>query len=408
MRLDPRVALPFLALFLTACGPEAALPTLTSTAPPPTVGTLTSTPPSPTPVPRATAHTRTPLPPLAPAEWTRGPETAWITLDVYCDFVVTGCAALAPLLDEVLSRHPDDLRLIYHQYPLITLNDKASLAAQAAEAAGAQGRFWEMYDVLYGDWSDWVTLPAEDFPDWVVGRAEGIGLDAGRLEEDLAQAAYAPVVEEASRQIAALGIQSVPVVYLNGDLVQLDLNLNNLEAATRLELLSSRQYESPPPMLIDPEATYRATLQLDRGEIVIDLFPASAPMAVNSFVFLAGQGWFDGCIFHRVLPGTLAETGDPSGTGLGGPGYFFATEIDPALTFEEAGVVALTSAGLGTNGSQFFITLAPLPQLNGTRSVFGRVASGLEILQGLARRDPLFDLLNPPGATILRVTIEER
>jgi cyclophilin family peptidyl-prolyl cis-trans isomerase len=161
-------------------------------------------------------------------------------------------------------------------------------------------------------------------------------------------------------------------------------------------------------MLIDPEATYRATLQLDRGEIVIDLFPASAPMAVNSFVFLAGQGWFDGCIFHRVLPGTLAETGDPSGTGLGGPGYFFATEIDPALTFEEAGVVALTSAGLGTNGSQFFITLAPLPQLNGTRSVFGRVASGLEILQGLARRDPLFNLLNPPGATILRVTIEER
>jgi cyclophilin family peptidyl-prolyl cis-trans isomerase len=160
-------------------------------------------------------------------------------------------------------------------------------------------------------------------------------------------------------------------------------------------------------MLIDPEGTYRATLHLDQGEIVIDLFPASAPMAVNSFVFLARQGWFDGCIFHRVLPGTLAETGDPSGTGLGGPGYFFATELDPALTFGEAGVVALTSAGLGTNGSQFFITLAPLPQFNGTRSIFGRVASGLEILQGLARRDPLFDLLSPPGAIILRVTIEE-
>jgi cyclophilin family peptidyl-prolyl cis-trans isomerase len=321
--------------------------------------------------------------------------------------VVTGCAALAPLLDELLARHPDDLRLVYHQYPLITLNDKASLAAQAAEAAGAQGLFWEMYDLLYGDWSDWVTLPAEDFADWVVGRAAGLGLDDGRLEDDLAQATYAPVVEEASRRIATLGILSVPVVYLNGDLVQLDLNLNNLEAAIRLELLSSRQYEGPPPVLIDPQATYRATLHLDQGEIVIDLFPASAPTAVNSFVFLARQGWFDGCIFHRVLPGTLAETGDPSGTGLGGPGYFFATELDPALTFDEAGAVALSSAGLGTNGSQFFITLAPLPQLNGTRSVFGRVVSGLGILQGLPRRDPLFDLLNPPGATILSVTIEE-
>ncbi len=408
MRLDPRAALPILAILLTACGSGASTPTPSSTAPPPTVGTSTPTPPSPTPLPRSTAHTRTPLPPLAPAEWTRGPETAWIALDVYCDFVVTGCAALAPLLDEVLSRHPDDLRLIYHQYPLMTLNDKASLAAQAAEAAGAQGMFWEMYDSLYGDWSDWVTLPAEDFPDWVVERAEALGLDADRFEEDLARGTYAPVVEEASSRIATLGILSVPVVYLNGDLVQLDLNLNNLEAAIRLELLSSRQYESPPPMLIDPEATYRATLHLDRGEIVIDLLPASAPMAVNSFVFLARQGWFDGSIFHRVLPGTLAETGDPSGTGLGGPGYFFATELDPALTFDEAGVVALSSAGLGTNGSQFFISLAPLPQFNGTRSVFGRVVSGLEILQGLARRDPLFDLLNPPGATILSVTIEER
>jgi cyclophilin family peptidyl-prolyl cis-trans isomerase len=118
-------------------------------------------------------------------------------------------------------------------------------------------------------------------------------------------------------------------------------------------------------------------------------------MAVNSFVFLARQGWFDGSIFHRVLPGNLAETGDPSGTGLGGPGYFFATELDPALTFGEAGVVALSSAGMGTNGSQFFISLAPLPQFDGTRTIFGRWSRGLGDPAGLRRRDPLFDLWSP-------------
>jgi cyclophilin family peptidyl-prolyl cis-trans isomerase len=204
------------------------------------------------------------------------------------------------------------------------------------------------------------------------------------------------------------GIMAVPVVYLNGDLVQLDLTLNNLEAAVRLEALSASQYESEPPILIDLDASYRATLHLEQGEIVIELYPASAPEAVNNFVFLAREGWFDGSIFHRVLPGSLAETGDPSGTGLGGPGYFFATELDPAREFDQAGVVAMSSAGFGTNGSQFFISLGPLPQFNGTRTIFGQVISGLEILEALPRRDPLFDLLREPGATILSITIEEQ
>jgi cyclophilin family peptidyl-prolyl cis-trans isomerase len=344
---------------------------------------------------------------LAPAEWSRGPDDAWIDLDVYCDFQVTGCAALAPLLDALLERHPDDLRLVYHQFPLITINDKASLAAQAAEAAGAQGRFWELYDALYGHWSDWVILPPEDFPAWLAEQAGELDLDVQQFQEDMETGRFAEVVEGAYQRISTSGIMAAPVVYLNGDLVQLDLTLNNLEAAIRLELLTARQYESEPPMLIDPAASYQATLHLDQGDIVIDLYASSAPMAVNSFVFLARQGWYDGVIFHRVTPGALAETGDPSGTGLGGPGYFFATELDPSLEFDQPGVVALSSAGFGTNGSQFLISLGPLPQFTGSLTIFGQVRSGLEILEALPRRDPLFDLLNPPGATILSVTIEE-
>jgi len=409
MHIDQRTAIPLLALVLAACTTEARTsPTATPTRITPTVPSPTPTPPTSTPLPRSTAQTRTPLPALAPAEWTLGPDEAWITLDVYCDFQAVGCAALSPLLDALLERHPDDLRLVYHQYPLITINDKASLAAQAAEAAGAQGMFWEFSDALYENWADWVSLPPEDFPAWLVALAEDLDLDAQRFEQDLESGAFAEIVEGAHQRIAISGIMSVPVVYLNADLVQLDLNLNNLEAAIRLEALSAIEYESEPPMLIDLEASYQATLHLDQGEIVIELYPASAPMAVNSFVFLAGEGWLDGAIFHRVLPGVLAETGDPSGTGLGGPGYFFATELDPSLDFGEAGAVAMSSAGMGTNGSQFFISLAPLPQFNGSRTIFGQVLSGLEILQALPRRDPLFNLLNPAGVTILSVTIEER
>jgi cyclophilin family peptidyl-prolyl cis-trans isomerase len=369
----------------------------------------TSTPtavPSP-PVPRATAETRTPLPPLGPAEWGRGPEGAAITLDVYCDFQATGCAALAPLLDALLENHPADLRLIYHQFPLIHAFDKASLAAQAAEAAGVQDRFWDFYEVLYGEWADWVTLPPEDFPAWLISKAEELGLDATRFEEELASGTHVATVEGAYQETIASGISATPVVYLDRRLVQLDLNLNNLEAAIRLELLSARQYESAPPMLIDPALSYTATLHLDRGDVVIELYAASVPTAVNSFIFLAHEGWFDGSIFHRVVPGTLVEAGDPSGTGLGGPGYFFGTELDDSLVFDEPGVVALSSAGMGTNGSQFFISLEPLRQLDGTRTIFGRVVEGLDLLVSLGRRDPLLDLLSPPGATILSVTIEE-
>jgi cyclophilin family peptidyl-prolyl cis-trans isomerase/protein-disulfide isomerase len=409
MRIDPRALSPLLALVLAACtsGEAPRAPTATASPQPPSGPTSTSTAPPPTPAPRAAATTRTAPPPLGPAEWDRGAEGAPITIDAYCDFQATGCAALAPLLEALLEEHPEDLRLVYHQFPLLRSHDKASLAAQAAEAAGAQGRFWDFYDLLYGEWADWVLLSPEDFAAWLVERAESMGLDTDLFEGDLESGRYRAAVEDAFDSIAASGINATPVVYLQGRLVQLDLNLLNLEAAIRLELLTGRQYLAAPPMLIDPAVPLTATLHLDLGDVVIELLPASAPTAVNSFVFLAREGWFDGNPFHRVIPGMLAETGDPSGTGLGGPGYFFGDELDPDLDFSEPGVVALSSAGLGTNGSQFFITLGPLPQLDGARTIFGRVVSGLEILASLERRDPLLDLLTPPGATILSVTIDE-
>ncbi|HEX2696653.1 MAG TPA: peptidylprolyl isomerase, partial [Anaerolineales bacterium] len=131
------------------------------------------------------------------------------------------------------------------------------------------------------------------------------------------------------------------------------------------KLIGPKQYESAPPMIIDPSKQYFATVKMAKGgQFVIQLLPDKAPLTVNSFVFLASQGYFNGVTFHRVLEGFMAQGGDPTGDGTGGPGYEFKNE-DSDLTFDKAGVVAMANSGRDTNGSQFFITFAPQTYLNG-------------------------------------------
>jgi cyclophilin family peptidyl-prolyl cis-trans isomerase len=166
-------------------------------------------------------------------------------------------------------------------------------------------------------------------------------------------------------------------------------------------------WSEPPPMAIDVAHKYEATVKMENGgEFVIELYPSKAPLAVNSFVFLARQGYFDGVTFHRVLEGFMAQGGDPTGTGTGGPGYEFSNE-DSDLTFDRAGVAAMANAGRDTNGSQFFITFAPRPQLNGGYTIFGQVVSGMDVVNGLRPRDPLQDP-SFAGDAIESVTITEK
>jgi cyclophilin family peptidyl-prolyl cis-trans isomerase len=198
----------------------------------------------------------------------------------------------------------------------------------------------------------------------------------------------------------------VPFIYFNELWYRLPITLDNLEASIRLELLIPRQYESYPPFTIDIQSDYIAYVEIPQGEIVIQLYPQYAPLAVNSFIFLAEQGWFDNNLIYQVEQGVWIESGDPSGTGWGGPGYVFETEVHPSLNFDSAGMVALVSQGLGTNGSQFFITLSPQPTLNGTHTIFGRVIDGLDYLQNLENRSALEDLLVEPEAVIHSITIE--
>lgn len=165
-------------------------------------------------------------------------------------------------------------------------------------------------------------------------------------------------------------------------------------------------YSTPPEMAIDPSKDYTAVIETERGEITVDLYEAQAPITVNNFAFLAGQGYYDGVTFQRVIKGFMAQGGDPSGTGGGGPGYTFQDETDNDLTFDSAGLLAMANRGPGTNGSQFFITYSPQAHLTGLHTIFGQVVAGFDALESLTPRDPS---QNPTfeGDLINRITILE-
>jgi len=162
----------------------------------------------------------------------------------------------------------------------------------------------------------------------------------------------------------------------------------------------------PPSGALDTSKTYRAHFKTERGEIVAELYADKAPLTVENFVNLARSGFYDGTTFHRVIPGFMAQGGDPTGTGRGGPGYEFGDEFHPDLRHTGAGVLSMANAGPGTNGSQFFITYADTPHLDDRHSVFGRVVEGMDVLNSIRERDPGRD--PNPGDRIDTIEIEER
>ena len=128
----------------------------------------------------------------------------------------------------------------------------------------------------------------------------------------------------------------------------------------------------------------KATIETAKGTLVIELYKDKAPKTVGNFVALANKGFYNGIIFHRVIPGFMVQTGDPTGTGMGGPGYSFADEFGPGLKHSGAGILSMANSGPNTNGSQFFITLAATPWLDGKHSVFGKVVEGQSVVEEIA------------------------
>ena len=153
--------------------------------------------------------------------------------------------------------------------------------------------------------------------------------------------------------------------------------------------MASKQYSTPPAMTIDTAKTYTATFETSKGTIVVDLYPAEAPLTVNNFVFLANDGFYDGTVFHRVIDNFMVQGGDPTGTGMGGPGYRFRDETAGNPHRHQVGSLSMANAGPNTNGSQFFITHVVTNWLDGKHTVFGQVREGQDVVNAIKGGDTL-------------------
>jgi cyclophilin family peptidyl-prolyl cis-trans isomerase len=415
----------FTALFfflLAACAhstPEAT----PSASPAPTLTTLTAVPNTPvtyagcsTIEAEPTPNISSGLPPITSADYVRGPDNASVTMLTYCDFQSTGCQGFATIVDQLQKSHPNDLRVIFRPVfipgngvsdPVIGALDKSQISMEAALAAGDQGKFWEMRDLLHTKYNDWAKLTVSQFNSWIKSQASSAGLDGTKFEADYQSPETAARAKSMKDTAFQLGIQ-IPIAFINGSLQPTTiLDYNSLNDVVSMTALGVRQFKTCPAFSIDTAKQYIASLHTEKGDILIQLYADKAPLAVNSFVFLAKQGWFDGVTFQRVIPGFVAQAGDPSGTGAGGPGYFFKNEVSD-LKYDKPGVVGMANSGSDTNGSQFFITYAPEPTLDGRFTIFGEVIKGMDVVESLTPRDPAQAGDLPAGDKILSVTIEEK
>lgn len=353
---------------------------------------------APTMAPSAASY----FPPVSAADFSVGPVDAPVTLVEYCEFQSESCLNMALTVGQLM-RNRDDLRFVFRPLPLIGVLDKSEQAILAALAADEQGKFWEMYDLLFIKQAEWRSLKPEAFPAWLTKESAALELDAEKLEAAMKAEETKTKLQSMYESGKKLNIPAVPMILINGNLQpSYILDYKSLSDAVGLTALGQKQFSQCPPFNINPQKQYIATLHTDNGDIVLQLFADKAPLAVNSFVFLARQGWYNNVTFYSInLEGNhpIAKTGDPSGTGRGNPGYFFKNETSD-LKFDKAGMVAMDNDGLNTNGSRFFITFAPIPQLDSSYTIFGQVISGLDVAEQLQAHDP--------GTKILSVDIKEK
>jgi cyclophilin family peptidyl-prolyl cis-trans isomerase/protein-disulfide isomerase len=347
------------------------------------------------------------FPPVTSTDFSIGPADAAVTIVAYCDYQTEGCREMASVLRRLASEH-DDLRLVFRPLPLIGVTDKAERPVLAVLAADEQGKFWEMHNLLFTKHVEWSTLSPADFDGWLTREVVNAGMDAEQLQAAMNAEGTANRLKSMYEAARLLAIPAVPLVLVNGAIQpSYVLDYQNMSDTVGLIMLGTKQFTECPPFEIDPARQYLATIETEKGNIVIELLPNKAPLAVNSFVFLARQGWYDGVTFHRVIPGFVAQAGDPSGTGRGNPGYFFHNEISNLL-FDAPGLVGMANSGPDTNGSQFFITFAPAQHLDGVYTIFGRVLSGLDVAEQLTPRDPSQGTSLPTGDRIITIKIEEK
>jgi len=350
------------------------------------------------------------FPPITDEDWSKGPEDALLTILEYSDFQCPACGAFYGELNKLMEKYPNDVRLVFRHLPLESLHPNSILAAQAAEAAGLQGKFWEMYDALFSKQSSWASLTKEEFTSWLENEASSLGLDVDQFMADLtSEAIVTKIQQQIDFDFNTIGLNATPTILLNGRPWSYDWSASTLGMVIEVMKYENKGLATEcPPWVIDTSKQYTATIKTEKGDIVIELYDDEAPLTVNAFVYLARQGFYDGVTFHRVDYSFVAQAGDPSGTGISGPGFEYRNEISDKLTFAEAGMVGMANSGADTNGSQFFITYVPATQLDGSYTIFGKVIEGMDVLKSLTERDTQTNPDAPAGDKIITITITEK
>jgi cyclophilin family peptidyl-prolyl cis-trans isomerase/protein-disulfide isomerase len=398
-----------LSLLISSCSPPASSPNATGSPFPdiinPTQTSCTTLIAEPTPGPDAASL----FPPESEEDHTRGAENPAVTIIAYIDYQDIRSKFFVDVTNRLLAESPNDVRVLYRIVPLIGVLDKASLSAQAVEAAQNQNKFWEMHDLLYTQHQNWSQLSDPDFEQWLIAQASSLPqMNVEQFKSDLESEEVLAKVQKLVKEGQRIGIPGVPLILINGQIYNGPRDYTSFNDILQLILLGKRQFASCPPLTVQTNKQYIATLHTEKGDIVIQLFADKAPITVNSFIFLARSGWYDDITFHRVIPDLFAQTGDPSGTGKGNPGYYIITEIVPSLTFNKPGVVAMVNSGPDTSGSQFFITYVPTAQFDGKFTIFGQVLRGMDVLESLTPRDAQPGTETMLGDRLLNVVIEEK
>jgi cyclophilin family peptidyl-prolyl cis-trans isomerase/protein-disulfide isomerase len=337
-----------------------------------------------------------------------------VTIIVYNDFSCDGCLTIAQTLAKTLELYPDDVRLIFRYFPILGGNDNGVIAAKAAEAAGKQGKFWLMHDLLYTTRDQWRELDPQGLGEFIYEKVKELELSDEQFDLDLNSQEVTELI--AQHYDEALNFASTgPVVLVEGTLtppyittVEDFLIWMETMMIPYGRHVKENQFTECPPMTINEKDSYTATLHTEKGDVVLALYPDVAPVTVNNFIFLAENDYYDNTPFYAVIEGFVAQAGDPSGTGWGTPGFFYDLEVSPELNFERPYMLAMGNSGPGASNSQFFITFSPMTHLNGQHTIFGEVLDGVDVLKALSFRDPEKNALAPMGDLLLDVTIEQQ
>ncbi len=358
------------------------------------------------------------LPPVTEDDWVFGPDDASVTFLEYSELQCPYCSQLEPLLVAVQELYPDDVRLVFRHRPFPeSFHDKSILASQAMEAAGKQGKFNEFKNYMFDrktkyaenpehsklpEDAFWGSVAKDDFDAWLEEYIIELGLEPTQFFKDMYSIEIVGKVQAAADSANSLGINGTPKLFING--YEWPENQRSVEIFSYyVQLLKNQEneYDNCAPTVTQPGKNYSATISTTKGDIVVDLFANIAPYTVNSFVFLAQEGWYDDLPFITTNEFTL--TGDPSDTGFGGPGYAYLDELSDEQSFDNAGKLATFSLGPGINGSTFFINKTNLENQQG-RTIFGEVTEGMDVVNALELRETFFD---PAIDSILTVTINE-